>query len=78
MLPLKTLNYFIFEVIITCMLSAIIFALTKLANVSLLVITMSGVFQLVIEMKLLVRKVSLTNPPAFIFFELPYETLTVT
>ena len=60
------------------MLSAIIFALTKLVNVSLLVITMSGVFQLVIEMKLLVRKVSLTNPSAFIFFELPYEKLTVT
>ena len=60
------------------MLSAIIFALTKLVNVSLLVITMSGVFQLVIEMKLLVRKVSLTNSSAFLFFELPYEILTVT
>ena len=60
------------------MLSAIIFALTKLANVSLLVITISDVFQLVIEMKLLVRKVSLTNSSAFLFFELPYETLTVT
>ena len=59
------------------MLFAIIFALTKLANVSLLVITMSDVFQLVIEMKLLVRKVSLTNSSAFLFFESPYEKLTV-